>query len=175
VTKLSAFGKALHGRTEPRKELGRILVAHGGAYVAQTTPANLNHYLRTIVEANEFPGPSVVIVYTPCQPEHGIADDASAHQAKLAVESRAFPLFTYDPRRGESMAERLSLQGNPAVKDDWSKTPEGEPFDFLAFARTEGRFGRHFGPDGGTTLEIEATQADRLANWHTLQEAAGLR
>jgi pyruvate ferredoxin oxidoreductase beta subunit len=175
VTKLSAFGKALHGRTEPRKELSRILIGHGEAYVAQTTPAHVNHFLRTIMEANEFPGPAVVIAYTPCQPEHGIADDASARQAKLAVESRAFPLFTYDPRRGEKLAERLSLQGNPAVKEDWAKGPDGDPIDFLAFARTEGRFARHFGADGSTTPEIEATQADRLANWHTLQELAGLR
>ncbi len=52
------------------------------------------------MEANAFPGPAVIVVYTPCQPEHGIADDASSRQARLAVESRAFPLFTYDPRRG---------------------------------------------------------------------------
>ena len=30
VTKMSAFGEVLHGRPEPRKELGRILMAHGG-------------------------------------------------------------------------------------------------------------------------------------------------
>ena len=175
VTKLSAFGKSLHGRTEPRKELGRILVAHGGAYVAQSTPAHLNHFLRTIMEANEYPGPAVVIAYTPCQPEHGIADDASARQAKLAVDSRAFPLFTYDPRRGSSLAERLSLQGNPAVKDDWAKGPDGTPIDFLAFARSEGRFAKHFGADGSITPEIQSTQEDRLWNWRTLQEMAGLR
>jgi len=173
VTKLSAFGAALHGRTEARKELGRILMAHGEAYVAQTSPSNLNHFLRTIIEANEYPGPAVVIVYAPCQPEHGIADDASTAQAKLAVESRAFPLFTYDPRQGPTTAERLSLQGNPAIRDDWAKAPDGSPIDFLAFARTEGRFAPHFAADGTPTAEIVATQADRLAAWKTLQELAG--
>jgi pyruvate ferredoxin oxidoreductase beta subunit len=175
VTKLSAFGKDLHGRSEPRKELGRILIGHGNAYVAQTTPAHLNHFYRVVMEANEFPGPAVVIVYTPCQPEHGIADDASTRQAKLAVQNRAFPLFVYDPRKGESIAERLSLQGNPALKDDWFSAPDGSPQDFLAFARTEGRFAPHFGKDGTASAEILGTQADRLANWHTLQELAGLR
>ena len=173
VTKLSAFGAALHGRTEARKELGRILMAHGEAYVAQTSPSNLNHFLRTIIEANEYPGPAVVIAYAPCQPEHGIADDASTAQAKLAVESRAFPLFTYDPRQGPTTAERLSLQGNPAIRDDWAKAPDGSPIDFLAFARTEGRFAPHFAADGTPTAEIVATQADRLAAWKTLQELAG--
>jgi pyruvate ferredoxin oxidoreductase beta subunit len=174
VTKLSAFGKELHGRTERRKELGRILMAHGEVYVAQTTPAHLNHFYRAIIDANEYPGPAVVICYAACMPEHGIADDAATAQAKLAVESRAFPLFTYDPRRGPSMAERLSLQGNPALRDDWSRTPDGTPVDFLAFAATEGRFAGHFGPDGTRTPEILATQDDRLANWRGLQELAGL-
>jgi len=175
VTKLSAYGKALHGRPERRKELGRIMAAHGEVYVASTTPAHLNHFYRSIMDANEYPGPAVIVAYTPCMPEHGIPDDASTRQAKLAVDSRAFPLFTYDPRRGESMAERFSLQGNPALKEDWSKAPDGTAVDFLAFARTEGRFAQHFGRDGSETPEILATQDDRLANWHTLQEMAGIR
>jgi pyruvate/2-oxoacid:ferredoxin oxidoreductase beta subunit len=174
VTKLSAYGKALHGRTERRKELGRILAAHGMAYVAQTTPAHLNHFYRSIIEANEYPGPAVVIAYTPCQPEHGIADDAAMRQATRAVSSRAFPLFTYDPRRGSRETERWSLQGNPALRQDWATDPDGTVDDFLGFARTEGRFASHFSADGEASEEIRATQADRLENWRTLQELAGL-
>ena len=170
VTKLSAFGKELHGRPERRKELGRILMSHGDVYVAQTTPAHINHFYRAVMEANEYPGPAVVIAYTPCQPEHGIADDASSAQAKLAVSSRAFPLFVYDPRKGPTIAERLSLQGNPAPREDWYTAPDGSVVDFLAFARSEGRFAQHFAADGAPTPEIQATQEDRLANWRTLQE-----
>jgi pyruvate/2-oxoacid:ferredoxin oxidoreductase beta subunit len=175
VTKLSAFGKEIHGRPEARKELGRILMAHGDVFVAQTTAAHVNHFYRSILDANSYPGPAVVIAYAPCQPEHGIADDASNRQSKLAVESRAFPLLTYDPRRGPAVADRLSLQGNPALRDDWATAPDGEPIDFLTFARTEGRFAAHFGPDGTPTPEIEATRDERLANWRTLRELAGLR
>jgi pyruvate/2-oxoacid:ferredoxin oxidoreductase beta subunit/Pyruvate/2-oxoacid:ferredoxin oxidoreductase delta subunit len=175
VTKLSAFGKQLHGRPEQRKELGRILLAHGDVYVAQTTPGHINHFYRAVMEANEFPGPAVIVAYTPCQPEHGIADDASVRQAKHAVDSRSFPLFTYDPRRGPTLAERLSLQGNPSPKTDWTTLPDGTPVDFVGFARTEGRFAPHFGPDGSPSDELLATQADRLANWRLLQELAGTR
>ena len=175
VTKLSAYGKVQHGRPERRKELGRILVAHGEVYVAQTTPAHINHFYRAVMDANAYPGPAVIVAYTPCMPEHGIADDASNRQAKLAVDSRAFPLFTYDPRRGSSMAERLSLQGNPAPKDDWASLPDGTAIDFLTFARSEGRFAPHFAADGTPTDEIVATRDDRLANWQMLQELAGVR
>jgi pyruvate/2-oxoacid:ferredoxin oxidoreductase beta subunit len=175
VTKLSAYGRELHGRPERRKELGRILMAHGDAFVAQTTTAHLNHFYRAVMDANAYPGPAVVIVYTPCQPEHGIADDASARQSRLAVDSRAFPLFTYDPRRGETLAERLSLQGNPALRDDWYRRPDGTTFDFVEFARTEGRFAAHFSGADRVSDEIATSSHDRLANWRLLQEMAGLR
>jgi len=36
-------------------------------------------------------------------------------QAKLAADSRAFPVLIYDPTKGERFSERLSLQGNPSV------------------------------------------------------------
>ena len=48
---------SLHGRPERRKELGRILMAHGEVYVAQTTPAHVNHFYRAVIEANAYPGP----------------------------------------------------------------------------------------------------------------------
>jgi pyruvate ferredoxin oxidoreductase beta subunit len=174
VAKLAAYGKATHGKQEKRKELGRILVAHGEAYVAQVAASNLNHLYKAVMEANAYPGPAVIIAYAPCMPEHGIADDAANRQAKLAVDSRAFPLFTYDPRRGSKLAERLVLQGNPAVKEDWTKSPDGTTFDFISFARTEGRFGQHFDKEGHPSAELQTSQEDRLQNWHTLQEMAGI-
>ena len=174
VTKLSAYGKAIHGKPERRKELGRILMAHGEVFVAQTTAAHTNHFYSAVLAANSYPGPAVVIVYAPCQPEHGIADDASDRQARLAVESRAFPLFTYDPRKGATIRERLSLQGNPDVKKDWSALPDGTPVDFISFARTEGRFAPHFGPDGAPSEDIGVTQEERRMNWNVLQELAGV-
>jgi pyruvate/2-oxoacid:ferredoxin oxidoreductase beta subunit/Pyruvate/2-oxoacid:ferredoxin oxidoreductase delta subunit len=175
VTKLSAYGREHHGRTENRKELGRILLAHGDVYVAQTTAAHLNHFYRAIIDANEYPGPAVIIVYAPCPPEHGIADDLANRQSRLAVDSRAFPLFSYDPRRGSTIAQRLSLQGNPALRDDWSTLPDGSPYDFIAFARSEGRFGPHFAKDGSVSAELQASAQERLANWRTLQELAGIK
>jgi len=174
VTKLSAYGKSLHGRPERRKELGRILMAHGDVFVAQTTPAHVNHFYKAILDANSYPGPAVVISYAPCQPEHGIADDASNRQSRLAVDSRAFPLFTYDPRKGPTMTERLSMQGNPYPAADWSTLPDGTIVDFLMFARTEGRFAPHFADEGTPSAEIRATQEDRLQNWRMLQELAGI-
>lgn len=174
-SKMSAYGRKEHGKTERRKELAQIAMMHPDVYVAQTTCAHMNHFYRAIMTANEYPGPAIINAYTPCQPEHGIGDDASFSQSKLAVDSRAFPLLTCDPRTGDTLAERISLQGNPARKDDWYVTPQGEVVNFVSFARTEGRFAKHFDKDGNPSPALLKAQEDRLKNWHLLQELAGLR
>ncbi|MFQ6607087.1 MAG: thiamine pyrophosphate-dependent enzyme [Fidelibacterota bacterium] len=174
--KMSAHGKALRGKTERRKELGQIAMMHPDIFVAQTTAAHINHFYRAIIAANEYPGPAVINVYTTCQPEHGVADDMAMNQAKLATDTRTFPIFIYDPRRGDTIASRLSLQGNPAQKEDWYKNPKtGEVIDFIAFARSEGRFAKQFDTDGNPSEALLLAREDRLQNWHFLQELAGIR
>ena len=175
-TKMSQYGKSIHGRQEQRKELGRICMMHPNTFVAQTVAAIPNHFYKSILEAASFDGPAVVNTFTTCQPEHGVGDDQSRHQSKLAVESRTFPVFIYDPRKGDTIRKRLSLQGNPAKDHDWYTVPKtGETIDFITFARTEGRFAKNFDKDGTPSDVLLAGQADRLANWNLLQEMAGLR
>ncbi|MBT5829255.1 MAG: thiamine pyrophosphate-binding protein, partial [Candidatus Latescibacteria bacterium] len=91
--KMSVHGSAIPGKTERRKELGQICMMHPDVFVAQTICTLPNHFYRAIVAANAYKGPSVISVYTTCQPEHGVGDHMAAHQAKLAMESRAFPIF----------------------------------------------------------------------------------
>ena len=174
--KMAAFGEAASGKCERRKELAQICLMHPEIYVAQTTTAHINHFYKAVMEANGYAGPAVVNVYTTCQPEHGVPDCNSAHQAKLAVESRAFPIFIYDPRKGKKIRERLSLVGNPAQREDWWTLPKADkPLTFIDFARSEGRFAKQFDKEGNPSAELLRTQADRLHNWHMLQELAGLR
>ncbi len=173
---MAAFGAAVPGKLEQRKEVGRIAMMHPETFVASTTAAHVNHFYRAVLDAASFPGPSVLVVYTTCQPEHGVADDMSYHQAKLAVNSRAFPLFIYDPRKGSTIKDRLSLRGNPAVKNDWYTNPKtNEQIDFVYFARTEGRFRKQFDKDGNPSDMLLKGQEDRLQNWHLLQELARIR
>ena len=174
--KMSAFGKQSQGKRERRKELAQICLMHPEIYVAQTTTAQINHFYKAVLEANDYPGPAVLNVYTTCQPEHGVPDCNSTHQAKLAVESRAFPIFIYDPRKGDKIRERLSLVGNPAQKDDWwMPAHRDKPFTFIDFARTEGRFAKHFDKNGKPSLLLLQAEEERLQNWRRLQELAGLR
>jgi pyruvate ferredoxin oxidoreductase beta subunit len=174
--KMSFHGSVIHGKKENRKELCNICIMHKDVYVAQTTCAHMNHFYKAIMEANQYPGPAIVNVFTTCQPEHGVGDNMAEHQAKLAADSRSFPVFIYDPRKGSRLKERISLVGNPNVKEDWYTNPKtGEQIDFVYFARTEGRFAKHFDKDGKPSATLLAAQQDRLENWHLLQELAGLR
>jgi pyruvate/2-oxoacid:ferredoxin oxidoreductase beta subunit/Pyruvate/2-oxoacid:ferredoxin oxidoreductase delta subunit len=174
--KMSFHGSAIPGKKESRKELANICMMHREVYVAQTTCAHMNHFYKAVMEANQFPGPALINVYTTCQPEHGVGDNMAEHQAKLAADSRSFPVFIYDPRKGARFKERLSLVGNPNVKDDWYVNPKtGEQIDFIYFARSEGRFAKHFDKDGNASPTLQAAQAERLENWHLLQELAGIK
>jgi pyruvate ferredoxin oxidoreductase beta subunit len=175
-TKMSVHGKTIGGKQERRKEIAQIAMMHPRTFVAQTTCAHVNHFYKSVLGALEFDGPAIVCCYTTCQPEHGVADNMAGEQARLAVDSRAFPLLIYDPRKGDTIKSRLSLQGNPAVKEDWYKNPKtGEEITFIDFARSEGRFAKHFDKDGNPSETLLAAKQDRLENWRLLQELAGLR
>ncbi len=175
-TKMSLHGKKYDGKQERRKEIAQIAMMHPRTYVAQTTCAHTNHFYKAVLGALEFDGPAIINCYTTCQPEHGVADNMASEQARLAVDTRAFPLVLFDPRQGDTIKKCLSLQGNPAIKEDWFKNPKtGAIVDFIDFARSEGRFAKHFDKDGNPSETLLYAKADRLANWHTLQDLAGLR
>ncbi len=175
-TKMSFHGKTLGGKQERRKEIAQIAMMHPRTYVAQTTCAHVNHFYKAVLGALEFDGPALITCYTTCQPEHGVGDHMAGEQARLAVDSRAFPLLVFDPRKGDTIKQRLSLQGNPGLKDDWYVNPKTkEPVTFIDFARSEGRFSKHFDKDGNPSETLLRAMTDRLENWHLLQELAGLR
>jgi len=155
VSDMAQFGKAIKGKEETRKEMGLIVMAHRTTYFLQSTIAHSNHMIEGFVQGLMTRRPAVFNLYSSCQPEHGIGDDMSHHQAKLAVESRAYPLFRYDPDGGLTVGECLDLDGNPNPDRDWPVTKiqyvekgrEKEmelPTTFVDFAVTEARFRKHF-------------------------------
>ncbi len=174
--KMTMHGKRSAGKADRRKELGLLAMNHPDVYVAAVTPAQYHHFFKAVLAALEYPGPSVIITYSSCTPEHQIADHESFTHGLAAVASRAFPVYTYDPRRGETFAERLDLSGNPSPKTDWhSDSRTGELQDFVWFARQEGRFEKQFDKDGNPSEILQSSADDRLKNWRLLQELAGVR
>ena len=155
VSDMAQYGKVIQGKEEPRKEIGLIAMAHRNTYVLQGSMANTSQMIEGFIDGLTARRPALFNLYTSCQPEHGIGDDLGAHQAKLAVESRAYPVFKYNPDNGLTTSENFDLSGNPAMDQLWpnytlkylengrEKSME-VAMTFADFAITEGRFRKHF-------------------------------
>jgi pyruvate-ferredoxin/flavodoxin oxidoreductase len=155
ISDMAQYGKVWKGKSEPRKEIGLIAMAHRNTYVMQATLANTSHMIEGFIDGLMTKRPALFNLYTTCQPEHGVADDLGAHQAKLVVESRAYPIFRYNPDLGVKTKDAFDLSGNPAMDSLWptyqlkyiengrEKTME-VAMTFADFAITEARFRKHF-------------------------------
>src|SRR5690606_37592510 len=119
VSDMAQFGKVWKGKPEPRKEIGLIGMAHRTTFVLQGTIAHPKQMIEGFIRGLRARRPALFNLYSSCQPEHGIGDDLASRQARLAVESRAYPLFTYDPDRGRTPEECFDLDGNPEIERDW--------------------------------------------------------
>ena len=156
VADMSPYGKSQHGKTEKRKEISVIGMAHRTSFVAQVSQANITHMLESFIDGLNTRRPALFNAYAVCPPEHGVGDDGAVAQSKMATESRAFPLFRYNPDLGVSFSECTTLEGNPALDADWPTydlayvDEAGEqktmtmPMTFADFALSEGRFAKQF-------------------------------
>ncbi|MGD8320814.1 MAG: 2-oxoacid:acceptor oxidoreductase family protein [Gemmatimonadota bacterium] len=171
VADMSAWGKAEHGKSEVRKELAFIAMAHRGVFVHQSSQASASHLIEGVIKGLNTRRPAVFNIYTPCPVEHGLADDWAPTAARLALEARAFPFLTYDPDGGDDIADCLSLSGNPALDDIWPTyeltyvDEDGEeasmelPLTVADWAATEVRFRKNFS-------EAKGDEADELVPFH---------
>jgi len=155
ISDMAQYGKVWQGKPEPRKEIGLIAMAHRNTYVLQATMANTSQMIEGFIDGLMAKRPALFNLYTTCQPEHGVGDDLGAHQAKLALESRAYPIFKYNPGNGIKAEDAFDLGGNPAIDSLWpayqlkymengrEKSME-VAMTFADFALTEARFRKHF-------------------------------
>ena len=123
VAKFSAAGKSVQ-----KKDLAMMAMAYGDVYVAQIAfGAKDVQTLRTFIEAESFPGPSLIIAYCPCI-AHGIDLANNLRQQELAVNSGHWPLFRFDPRKAREGENPLHMD---------SKEPS---IPYRDFVTTETRF-----------------------------------
>ena len=123
IAKFAAAGKEMR-----KKDLGLMAITYGYVYVAMVSMgANKNQFLKALLEAEAYPGPSLIIAYSPCI-AHGIDMSRSQYEGKLAVESGYWPLYRFNPL--------LAKEGkNPFILD--SKDPKE---DLRTFMMNEVRF-----------------------------------
>ncbi|MFH0753694.1 MAG: pyruvate:ferredoxin (flavodoxin) oxidoreductase [Candidatus Omnitrophota bacterium] len=105
VAKFAAGGKQM-----PKKDLARMIMTYGNVYVATVAVgAKDEHTVKAIMEAEKYPGASLIIAYSHCI-AHGINMVGGLAEQKLVVDSGHWPLFRYNP-------ELIKDGKNPLILD----------------------------------------------------------
>ncbi|TWI83748.1 pyruvate-ferredoxin/flavodoxin oxidoreductase [Lacibacter cauensis] len=161
-TPIGASAKfSVNGKTAGKKDLAMQAIAHGTAYVAQIAMGgNDMHTIRTILEAEAYPGPSLIIAYSHCI-AHGIDMAHGAEEQDFAVKSGYWPLFHYNP---------LKPKGERFVVD--SKDPSLPLSEFMYH---ENRFNVIKAKDPALAARfLETAEELKEGKWHRLQTLKGL-
>jgi len=155
---------AASGKKTKKKDLGRMLMTYGYVYVASVSMgANKNQCLKAFLEAESYPGPSIIIAYAPCI-NQGLKKGMgkSQEEEKLAVETGYWPLYRFDPR--------LEAEGkNPFQLD--SKEPTGDFQEFLMGEVRYASLNQTF-PEEAKRLhaQLEAEYAERYQTYKRMAE-----
>jgi pyruvate-ferredoxin/flavodoxin oxidoreductase len=120
-TPVGAVAKfASSGKKTRKKDLGAMAMTYGYVYVAQVSlGANMNHYFKVVKEAEEYPGPSLIIAYSPCI-AHGIKTgmNNTIEQEKFAVKAGYWHLYRYNPLMAEEGKNPFTLDSK---EPDWNE------------------------------------------------------
>jgi pyruvate-ferredoxin/flavodoxin oxidoreductase len=152
---------AAGGKQAAKKNLGVLAMIPGNCYVAQIAfGANDVQALAAMREAESYPGPSLILAYSPCI-AHGYDLARNLDQQKAAVQSGHWPLFRYDPRRRAAGQNPLQLD---------SKAPS---LGLKKYIYNETRYTMlaQSSPTQAEALLVEAEQ-DIAERWHLLEQLA---
>jgi len=118
VAKFAASGKKIR-----KKDLGVMAMSYGYVYVAQVSMgASQSQYFKAIREAEAYPGPSLIIAYSPCI-SHGLKAGMgkTQEQGDNAVKSGYWHLYRFDPTLEKEGKNPFQLDSK---EPDWSKFQE---------------------------------------------------
>ncbi len=152
---------SIKGKTTGKKDLAMQAIAHGTAFVAEIAMgANDVHALKTILEAEAYPGPSIIIAYSHCI-AHGYDMCHGLDQQELAVKTGYWPLFRFNP---------MKEQGQRFVLD--SKEPSVALDEFMYH---ENRFATIKNNDPARATEFLAQANDGIKQrWDRIQALKAL-
>jgi len=164
ATPLGAVAKfAMGGKGIPAKDLGMMAMAYGHVYVASVAfGAKDSQTVRAFLEAESYDGPSLIIAYSHCI-AHGYPMADSLDHQLMAVESGAWPMYRFDPRR-------TAMGENPLKLD--SKAPK-IPFDQYALSETRFKMLAKIDPERSKRLLADA-QRNVQAKYDMYQQLANL-
>lgn len=134
-----------HPEDRPKKNIMEIMAAHRIPYAATATVAYPEDFIRKFRRAKEIKGTRFIHILAPCPPGWKMPSDLTIKVARMAVETRVFPL--YEVENGET----YTLNYRPA-----------EPKPVSEYLKMQGRF-RHL-----TEEQIARIQEEVDRNWRKL-------
>ncbi len=158
VARFAAQGKGLS-----KKDLGLMAIAYGYVYVARVAMGYSDqHTLKAFLEAESFPGPSIIIAYSHCI-SHGIDMSKGLDQQKKAVQSGLWPIYRYDPRL-------VDAGQNPLLLD--SKEPS-IPVEEYMYSETRFRMLTQSDEERAEAL-LKLSKEDSKARWSFYSQLAAM-
>jgi pyruvate-ferredoxin/flavodoxin oxidoreductase len=158
VAKFSAGGKST-----PKKDLGLLAMDYENVYVAHVAyGAKDIQTIHAFNEAEAYPGPSLIIAYSPCI-AHGIDLKTNHQHQQMAVASGHWPLLRYDPQRAQAGQNPLRIDSKPPS------------IPYREFIETEIRFSMLWRthPEAAEKL-LEQSQQEVLHRYHYYEQLANL-
>lgn len=151
-TTTSPVGDVIPGKLQPRKNMTRIMAAHGIPYVAQTTPAHWRDAITKFKKAFEIKGPKFINVLSPCNRGWRSRTDDAILLSRLAADTCYWPLYEIE---------------NGVTKINY-EPKEKKPLE--EFLRPQGRFKHMFTPGNEWLLKLLQEEVDK--EWERLKKEA---
>ncbi|MEM4789911.1 MAG: thiamine pyrophosphate-dependent enzyme [Thermofilum sp.] len=147
-TTTSPAGRVIPGKLERKKNLVEIAIAHGVRYAATMNPAYPVDMYNKIAKAASFQGPTVLHYYSPCPTGWYFDPSRSIEVARLAVQTRIWPLYECEDGR-----YRITV-------------PVKEPKPIEDYFKLQGRFRHLLEPENRWLLEEIKREVEE--NWNRL-------
>lgn len=146
----SEVGKVLQGKMQVRMDLTSIIAAHGVPYVAQSAVGHWKDLVSKAEKAIAVDGPAFLNILAPCPRGWRIGDDQATEIARMAVNSKFWPLFEVEDGK-------------------WTLTPVREKnlVPLEDFLKPQGRFKHLFKP--GSEALLQEMKDDVEAYWKYLE------
>ena len=165
ATPVAAMAKfAASGKRSRKKDLGMMAMSYGNVYVAQVAMgADYNQFVKAVVEAEAYDGPSLIIAYAPCI-SHGLKEGMgrSIANEEQAVKCGYWHLYRHNPA--------LRAEGkNPFSLD--SKEPTESFRDFLMGQVRYSAIAKQFPEEAEELFTMaEESAKDRLDSYKRLAD-----
>jgi pyruvate-ferredoxin/flavodoxin oxidoreductase len=155
---------AAGGKRTAKKDLGLLAMTYGHVYVAQVAlGANDTQTVKAFLEAEDHPGPSLIIAYAHCI-AHGLEVKHGLEHQTRAVGSGHWPLYRFNPRAIPARPFPLTLD---------SKAPR---ISFADYAYQETRYSMLKKMDRATAERLAGeAQHDIDLRWRLYEQLAGMR